>query len=148
MDCPYANPNTILTDHNLQFVPSFIAALCAALGTRLVATTEYHLQASSQVKRFNKSLEARLRQYIYDHRRRWDMFIQSLTYGYNTQEHQKTSTSPLSLILSWMPLGPIALDKIATLDEFVLLRSNEARLMVAESMQLIKKQANNDSEAV
>lgn len=39
---PYGIPIVISNNNGRQFVSEFFAALCASLGTQLVATTEYH----------------------------------------------------------------------------------------------------------
>lgn len=47
----YGVSKTVFINIGSQFVSKFSAALCASLGTRLVATTEYSLQSSGRMER-------------------------------------------------------------------------------------------------
>lgn len=78
------SPDTVLTDNGKQFTSKFFAALCAFLGTKLITTAEYHSQANGQVERYNRTLVARLRHCIDERQQDWDMFVQPLTYAFNT----------------------------------------------------------------
>lgn len=96
---PYGISNTIVTGNGLQFVSKFSAALFASVGTKLITATEYYPQANSQVERFDKKLVARLRNYIGEHQTGWDIHVQRLACGYNTQVHRTTKTFSFRLVL-------------------------------------------------
>lgn len=73
------------------------------MNVKLITTMEYHLQTSGRVKRFNKTLVAKLCHYVHEHQRICDVFIQSLTYGQNTWVDSTTKTLSFNRVLS-MPL--------------------------------------------
>lgn len=66
----------------------------------------YHLQKNEQAGRFKKTIMARLRHYVEEHRRDWDNYVQLLTYAYNTQVHHSTNLPPFRLVLSPQPPRP------------------------------------------
>ena len=68
-------------------------------------TTAYHPQTNGQTERFNRTLVQRLRNYVEEHQRDWDEYIQPLTFAYNTQVHQSTETTPFDLVPTRPPSG-------------------------------------------
>ena len=104
---PYGIPNHILSDNGSQFVSKFFSALCAFLGAKLTTTTAYHPQTNGQTERYNKTIITRLRHYVNDHQTDWDLFVQPLTYAYNSQVHRSTGESPFGLVLSRLPPSPL-----------------------------------------
>lgn len=79
--------------------------MCAALNAKLLTTTEFHLQCNGQVKRYNRTLVARLCHYIDEHQQVLDVFVQPLTYLYSTQAHWTNGITPFRLRLSRKPPG-------------------------------------------
>lgn len=77
---PYGIPNFLLTDSGQQFVRKFFNALCSILGIKQLTTTAVHCK-HSRTERYNKTIVARLHQYVNEHLSHWDLFAQSLTYG-------------------------------------------------------------------
>lgn len=93
----------MLTDNDPQFIAQFFRYVCAILGIRRIPITAYHPQSNGQTERYDKSVAARLRHYVPDHQTKWDLFVQPLTYSYNTQVHKTTGTSPFSPSLTIHP---------------------------------------------
>lgn len=91
---PFDIPSYVLPDHGPQFVSKFFATICGFLDVRHLTTTAYHPQTNGQVERFNKTIVTRLRHYLADHQRSWDICVQPLTHAYNTQVPRSTNTSP------------------------------------------------------
>lgn len=71
----YKTLDTILTDNKSQFVSSFSSALCTSMGTKLVTTTQNHLQSDRQVKRFNTDQEERICHYVTNEQKNWNVFL-------------------------------------------------------------------------
>lgn len=63
-----------------------------------------HPQTSGQVEQLNKTIIARLRHYLTEHQRDWDINVQPLTYACNAQMSCSTNLTPLSLVLSRQPI--------------------------------------------
>ena len=93
-------PRYVLTDNGPQFAAKFFDAVCALLGVQYYLTTAYHPQSNGQTERFNHTLVQRLRHYVEEHQRDWDDYVQRLTFGYNTQVHWSTETTPFDLVLT------------------------------------------------
>ena len=98
-------PDTLLTDNGPQFTAKFFESVSGMLGIRYVLTTAYPPQTYGQAERFNRTLVARLRQYVSEHQRDWDDYVQPLTYAYNMQVHRSTGTTPFDLTLTRHPPG-------------------------------------------
>ena len=70
-------------------------------------TTAYHPQSNGQTERFNRTLVERLWDYVNEHQRDWDDYVQPLTFEYNMQVHRSTETTPFDLVLTRPPSGLI-----------------------------------------
>lgn len=64
-----------------------------------LTTTVYHLQTNEQAKTFTKTIVVRLRHYVAEHMRDWDIYVQPLTYVYKTKAHSSRDLTPFSLVL-------------------------------------------------
>lgn len=120
----YRIPITILTDNRPQFVAKIFAAPCASMSTKVVTTVGLYPQTNGKVERFNKTLVARLRHYIEEHRRSWDVFIQPLKYGYSAQVQRTAKTSDFSLVLSRTSPGATARSSMKNLETLIRLLSD------------------------
>lgn len=65
-----------------------------------MTTAAYYSQTNGLVERYNKRIIARLWQYFGTQQCEWDLFLQPLTYVYNTEVHLSTNTTPFSLVLT------------------------------------------------
>lgn len=131
---PYVIPHYVRRDNVLQFIAQFSYIVCSVLGTKRIPITTNHPQYNRQVDRYNKSITARLRHYIFDHQNDWDLYVQLLTWGYNTKVHKTTSTTPFSLSLT-RHLQSSILETIFTTnspDRFGPLSTRELRMRVLE----------------
>lgn len=90
----------MLTDNEHKFVACSFRIVCTVLGIGRTPITAYHPQTNGQAERYNKTLEARLRHYVSEHQDDLDLYVQPLTYAYNSQIHKTAVTSPFSLSLS------------------------------------------------
>lgn len=69
-------------------------------------TTANHRQANRRAKRLNRTIVTRLRHYVAEHQRDQALYVQRLSYAYNTQAHRHTNTSPYTMVLSRHPPEP------------------------------------------
>lgn len=81
---PFSIPNYLLTNSRPQFVSILFMLVRGYLSVRHLTTTSYHPQTNGQAKRFNRSIVTRLRHYVPEHRRDWDLYVQALSCAYNT----------------------------------------------------------------
>lgn len=75
---PYGIPSTIMTDRGLLSVSKICAMLFAAIGTKVIATMEYHIQSNLQTERFNKLLVLPLPHFIGEHQSNWSTYVRPL----------------------------------------------------------------------
>ena len=101
----YGALHYVLTENGPQFAAKFFDAVCALLGVRHYLTTAYHPQSNGRTERFNRTLTQRLRNYVEEHQRVWDDYVQPLTFAYDTQVHRSTETTPFDLVLTRPPSG-------------------------------------------
>ena len=107
----YGPPESLLSDNGGEFNAKFFRAVCRTLGIRNVYITSYHPQTNGQVERYNRTLKSALRKYIAEDQKDWDLFGDSITYGYNTQVHPATNHSPFELTLA-RPPNPLAIESL------------------------------------
>ena len=100
-------PDDVPTDNGSKFTAKMFELTCTSLGVKHPPTSTNHPQTNGQVERLNRTLVARLRHYEVDHQRNWHLFIQPLTYAYNTQVHKSTKQVPFGLALLHLPVGPL-----------------------------------------
>lgn len=75
----YGAPEYVLTDIGKWFFSMFFDAVCVMMGNQNYLTTVYHLYTSGQDERFNKTIVQRLRRYVKEHQKNWDICCQPFT---------------------------------------------------------------------
>lgn len=90
----------VLIDNGPQFRLKFYPAIYEELGVKLLATTEYQLEANGKVNDFNDTNVSRPHYYIAEHQQNWDSYLLPSTYVYITQGHRETTLLQFSLVLS------------------------------------------------
>lgn len=130
---PFGSSGYVLTDNGPQFVGKFFAFVWDDLGVKHLTMTAYHPRTNAQSERFNRTIITRLRHFIAEHQRNWDIYVQPLTYAYNNQVHRCTNTSPYSLFLSRHPPGPSLLR--ATTDTPITGKSESSPQMIRRTIQ-------------
>lgn len=101
----------LLTDSVLQLLGRLFNAACAALGTRLVTTTTYHSKTNGQTKRYDMTIVSRLCHYIGKHHKKWDTFVQLMTYVYIAQTPSTTDANPFNPVLTRQPPATFGLPR-------------------------------------
>lgn len=99
----YGPPNTILTDNGPQFTARFLLETHRLLGIEELFPTAYHPETNGQTERYNRTLLSALRKFCSDHPTNWDLYLDVVTYAYNTQVHESTGKIPFQLVLSRLP---------------------------------------------
>lgn len=61
-------------------------------------------------ERFNQTLQNMLIKLVADKKEKWDEFIDSCIYAYNTVEHESTKYTPFELMYGWKALLPVEID--------------------------------------
>lgn len=107
---PYGIQDSILTDNEAQFVAKFFKTVCHVMGMKQRTTTSYDTQTNGQAERYNKTMAARLRHYVYENQDDWGRYVQLLTCWYNNQPHCTTGTTPFKLSITRAPTTPIVED--------------------------------------
>lgn len=126
---PYGIPSSLLSDNGSQLTRKLFAALCDFLGTDLRTTTAYHPQTNGQMERYNKTIIARLRHYVSEHKSDWDKFVQPLTYAYNSKVNRSVGMTTFSLVLSLYSPSP-------TLPNPKSLRTDSNRNILARTLKV------------
>lgn len=85
---------------------NFFQSVGRQLEIEHLTITSYHPQTNREVQRFNKTIDTRLRHYVTERKRNWNVFVQPFTHAYNIQIHGRTDTSLYSLVLNRQPSGP------------------------------------------
>ncbi len=84
----------------------FFTHVCDILGVKNVFTTAYHPQTNGQVEQFNRTILASLRHFVADHPKEWDLYAETVAFGYNTQAHATTTLTPFDMVVS-RPILPV-----------------------------------------
>lgn len=96
---PYCISDLILPYSGYQFVSRLFVSLYTLHRSEKWTTTAFLLQTNGQVERYNKRYVSRHWLYTIDNQQNWYMFVPSLAYAYNCQEHRSTNETPYSLTL-------------------------------------------------
>lgn len=83
-----------------KFINKFFESLCAFLGTKCLKTTAYHLQWTREAECLKEMIIARLRHYVAENQRDWDIFMWPMTYVCKSWMYRCTNLTPISLGLS------------------------------------------------
>lgn len=85
-------PNGVLHTSKL------FATICALIGVKHFIKTVYHMQRRAKPSTTKKVIFTSLQNYISEHQKNWETFVQPLTYSENTQSHRSTSRTQYSLL--------------------------------------------------
>lgn len=124
----YGVPDFVVTDNRTQVISKLFESVCFILGAELLSTTAYHPQGNGKVERFNKTIIPRRKPNDMEHQRNLDIYVQLLTYIYDTQVHRSTGLRPLSLILSRKPLQLTTFESPTALPTNVTVTTSRPRL--------------------
>lgn len=101
----YCIADYVLTGSRTQFISKLFELLRTVLGTKHLQKASDRPKTNGNAERFKKTIFARLRNYMAEHQRDWNIYRQPLPYTYNWQGHRSASLLLSSLVLSTQPLG-------------------------------------------
>lgn len=97
--------------HNIpQSVSKVLVIMFRCFGVTSLTTTAYHLQTNEKVKLYNQTILTSQWQYLSEYQNIWDLFLQSLTFSYNSQVRWSAYTSPFNFVLSRLLLALSLID--------------------------------------
>ncbi|GJP57726.1 hypothetical protein CLOP_g17136 [Closterium sp. NIES-67] len=100
-------PTTFISDRDPKFTSKFWKELMSLLGTKLVMSSEYHLQTDGQIERLNQIVEQLLCAVCKDDISKWDLHLPVLKFAYNNTTHTTTRQTPFFLCYGHHPLKPL-----------------------------------------
>ena len=96
--CKFGIVAKILTDQGANFEAELTQHLCQFLKIDKLRCTSYHPKAAGEVERFNKTLKSMLSCYVNENHSDWDLFLQQVTFAYNTAVQESTRLSPFRIV--------------------------------------------------
>ena len=86
----FGPPLRIHSDRGRDFESKVVRSLCKMYGTSKSRTCSYRPQGNGQCERYNRTLHDLLRSLPSDKKKKWPMYLQEITYAYNTTPHRST----------------------------------------------------------
>jgi hypothetical protein len=71
-----------------------------------IKTTSYHPQTDIFVEKFNRTLCDMLACYVNEEPESWDMYLDFVTFAYNTSQHSSIDSCPFNLFFKRNPIIP------------------------------------------
>ena len=68
------------------------------MGITKTRTTSYHPQCDGQTERPNRTIQAMLSAFASNRRDDWDLWLDSVTFAYNTSKHDALGISPYEVV--------------------------------------------------
>ena len=68
------------------------------------------LQSNGLVERFNQSLQNMLHKYIQEKKEKWDDYLDTCSFAYNTSKHEPTKFTPFEIMFGRKAILPLNLD--------------------------------------
>jgi hypothetical protein len=102
-------PNTIVSDHDTEFVSRFWRTLWAKLGTKLLFSTTCHPQTNGQTEVVNMTLSTMLSAVLKKNIKMWEECLPHVEFVYNRSLHSTTKMCPFEIVYGLLPHAPIDL---------------------------------------
>ena len=80
------------------------------MGVTKTRTTSYHPQCDGQTERQNRTIQAMLSAFASNRRDDWDLWLDSVTFAYNTSRHEALGISPYEVVFGQLPRLPVELE--------------------------------------
>lgn len=106
----FGPPAVLHSDQGANFESDLMHDICNIMGITKTRTTAYHPQCDGLVERQNRTLQAMLTAFASTHKDDWDLWIDSVVYGYNTSRHESLGTSPYEVVFGRVPRMPLELE--------------------------------------
>lgn len=98
------------TDNGKPFSSKTFRTLRTLLSAKHMKPMVYHSHTNGQVERYNKTSITCLHHYVATDHRNSDLFVEPMTFAYNTHFKQSSNTSPFSLVFTRHLPGPTSFD--------------------------------------
>ncbi|KAL5502554.1 hypothetical protein EMCRGX_G009350 [Ephydatia muelleri] len=103
-------PAVITTDQGSEFKNQLNDEMMKILNIKHHLITAYHPQSNGLVERFNQSLQNILRKYIQEKKDKWDDYLDTCTFAYNTSRHESTKFTSFEIMFGRKAILPLDLD--------------------------------------
>ncbi|KAL5491524.1 hypothetical protein EMCRGX_G016826 [Ephydatia muelleri] len=103
-------PAVITTDQGSEFKNQLNDEMMKILNIKHHLITAYHPQSNGLVERFNQSLQNMLRKCIQEKKEKWDDYLDTCTFAYNTSRHESTKFTPFEIMFGRKAILPLDLD--------------------------------------
>ena len=80
------------------------------MGITKTRTTSYHPHCDGQTERKNRTIQAMLSAFASNRRDDWDLWLDSVTFAYNTSKHDALGISPCEVVFGQLPRLPVELE--------------------------------------
>ena len=117
----FGPPNSLLSDNGTQFKSEVMKDVAAILAIRLSFTPPYHPQGNGNVERLNRTFTTMVKKYVNESQTDWDLYLPTITYAYNSSEHEVTKATPFEVVFGRIP--PTLLDRFHATEGLVKDRS-------------------------
>ena len=84
--------------------------ICDSMGITKTRTTAYHRQCDGQAERQNRTLQNMLSSFASSRTDDWDLWLDSVTFAYNTSKHDVLGVSPYEVVFGRAPRLPLELE--------------------------------------
>lgn len=106
----FGPPRVLHSDQGRNFESTLLHEICNVMGITKTRTTSYHPQCDGQTERQNRTLQAMLTAFASSRRDDWDLWLDSVTFAYNTSRHDALGISPYEVVFGQAPRLPIELE--------------------------------------
>ena len=90
----FGAPNKLLSDNGTQFKSELMKDVASVMNIRLSFTPPYHPQGNGNVERLNRTFTTMVKKYVNESQTNWDLYLPTITYAYNSSEHETTKAKP------------------------------------------------------
>ena len=108
----FSPPAVLHSDQGQNFESTLLHEICNFMGITKTHTTSHHTQC-------DKTIEAMLSMFASNRRDHWDLWLDSVTFAYNTSTHATLSISPY-LVYNQLPRLPVELELGMTQSEHLV----------------------------
>ena len=113
------DPSAVLhSDQGRNFESVLMHEICDSIGITKTRITAYHPQCDGQTERQNRTLQHMLTSFVSSRKDDWDLWLDSVTFAYNTSRHDVLGVSPYEVVFGRDPRLPLELVQcFVTLDQ-------------------------------
>ena len=106
----FGPPAVLHSDQGRNFESTLLHEICNFMGITKTRTTSYHPQCDEQTERQNRTIQAMLSAFVSNRRDDWDLWLDSVTFAYNTSRHDALGISPYEVVFGQLPRLPVELE--------------------------------------